>query len=641
MSVSTRLKRMTVAALGVVAVIAGVLLITPHFVSEYEARNAAVRALRDATGVEPRIEGPVRLTLLPRPAVRIENVRLEDGKRPAFTAAALRATVQILPLLSGHVQIASLTFEQPRLSVEVAGDGAFLIGIPLRPRTATEPPMQPEIRFVEGTVHFKDTHTDNVEPLSNVDAALAWSGAGLTASGSFEWRGAPASLSLSIADTTAFGRGDRTGFRVRIETEPLKVGFDGGIAYRNGVQADGVLAAEAKSLRDGLKLLSFAPLTRGGFGPFKLKAQAALTANSLALTGLSIDLDGNRAAGGLTAKYDGGRAVIQATLASEASNFTPYSGGFAVNGDDERDWSREPIDLAALDKLDLDVRFSSGRVVVRKTELTRVAATVSMRNGKFTLTVGDAQFHGGSLRGRAALGKSGDGTPEVKIEANIADFDLAPGLAELAGIQRIEGKGTLVLALDGAGKHVHAITRGLSGGITFAAKDGVLNGINVEQVLRRLERKPLSGAPDFMGGRTSFDRLTAKLRVTEGTAKVEEANVESALVRVKLAGEASVVHRDFDLKGTATLVRAAAPANAAQSFDLPFLVIGPWDRPFLLPDPTALIQRSGAAAPLLDAARKQAAREKAASESDDDAEAAPGAVPATTAPAAAPAAEAR
>jgi AsmA protein len=539
------------------------------------------------------------------------------------------------------VQIASLTFEQPRLSVEVAGDGALLIGIPLRPRTAKEPPPQAEIRFVEGTVQFKNMHTDDVEPLTDVDAALAWSGAGLTASGSFQWRATPASLNLAIADTTAFGRGDRTGFRLRVETDPLKVGFEGGIAYRNGVQADGVLAADAKSLREGLTLLSFAPLTRGGFGPFKLKAQAALTANSLALTGVSIDLDGNRAEGGLTAKYDGGRTVIQATLASDASDFTPYSGGFAVNGDDGRDWSREPIDLAALDRFDLDVRFSSGRVVVRKTELTRVAAALSLRNGRFTLTVGDAQFHGGSLRGRAAFARGSDGTPEVKLEGNIAEFSLAPGLAQLAGIQRIEGKGTLAVTLEGSGNHVQAITRGLSGVIAFAAKDGALNGINVEQVLRRLERKPLSGAPDFTGGRTTFDRLTAKLRVTQGTAKVEEAHVESALVRVRLAGEASVVHRDFDLKGTATLVRAAGPANAAQSFDLPFIVLGAWDRPFLLPDPTALIQRSGAAAPLLDAARKQAAREKAANESDEEAEAGPEPAPAATAPAAAPTIETR
>jgi AsmA protein len=127
-----------------------------------------------------------------------------------------------------------------------------------------------------------------------------------------------------------------------------------------------------------------------------------------------------------------------------------------------------------------------------------------------------------------------------------------------------------------------------------------------------------------LGGRTPFDRLTAKLRIHKGKARIEQAQLESALVRVSVAGEASIAQRDLDLKGTAGLVRPAAAANAAtQPFELPFLVQGSWERPFLLPDPASLIQRSGAAAPLLDAARRQAtARAKAtpASDTSDDAQ---------------------
>jgi AsmA protein len=140
---------------------------------------------------------------------------------------------------------------------------------------------------------------------------------------------------------------------------------------------------------------------------------------------------------------------------------------------------------------------------------------------------------------------------------------------------------------------MHDITRGLAGTVTLAAAGGAITGINVEQVLGRLEKNPLSGSPDFTGGRTVFDRLNAKLRVTDGTARVEEAQVESPQVQVKLTGETSVVYRDFDLRGTATLVRGGVAANSEPPFELPFLVRGPWDRPYLMPDPGALIRRSG------------------------------------------------
>jgi AsmA protein len=615
LSVSSHLKRLTLGALGTVVLVAGVLVVAPYLVSESAARRAAIAELRNATGVEPQIDGNVRLVLLPSPAVRIEQIRLDDGIRPAFTAEALQATVRLLPLLVGGVEVASLTFDRAHLTVDIGANGAVQVGLPLRQRSAKETAEQPEIRFVDGTVHIRSSDAERIEPLTAVDAALAWSGAGLTATGSFRWKDTPATIGLSIADTMALRRGDRSAFRIRMETEPLKLGFEGGIAYRNGMQADGVIGADAKSLRAALPMFSAAPLTRAGLGAFKLKAQASLTSNSLALKGLSIELDGNRVDGGLTMKHAEGRTVVQATLASEVTDLTPYSGGLAVTNDDGQDWNREPIDVSGFDGLDLDVRLSSGKVVVRKTEFTRVAATATLRNGAFTLSVGDAQFHGGTLKGRASLEQQAGAAAAVKIEANVANFDLSNGLTQVVGISRLEGKGTLAANLESSGRHVQEIARGLKGIVTLAAANGAMSGINVEQVLRRLERRPLSGAPDFAGGRTPFDKLNARMRIYEGNARIEEATLESPLIRVRLGGETSIVYRDFDLRGTATLTRSpAAAANAPQTFDLPFVVIGSWDRPFLLPDPTALIQRSGAAAPLIEAARKQAARRNAAPE---------------------------
>ena len=76
---------------------------------------------------------------------------------------------------------------------------------------------------------------------------------------------------------------------------------------------------------------------------------------------------------------------------------------------------------------------------------------------------------------------------------------------------------------------------------------------------------------------------------------------------MKLAstGSASIPARDLDLKGTAALV--VASRAGAPPFELPFIVQGSWDDPIMLPDAEALIRRSGAAAPLLDAVRERSA----------------------------------
>src|SRR5205085_7176264 len=135
-----------------------------------------------------------------------------------------------------------------------------------------------------------------------------------------------------------------------------------------------------------------------------------------------------------------------------------------------------------------------------------------------------------------------------------------------------------------------------------------ITGVNIEQLLRRLERNPLAGGGDFRNGKTPYDALAINLKFTQGTAHVEDLRVEAPAVRLTLAGSASIPSRDLDLRGTASL-QAGTTRNAAQGFELPFLVQGPWSEPLIWPDAQALIRRSGAAAPLLDAVRNRLRRE--------------------------------
>jgi AsmA protein len=185
-----------------------------------------------------------------------------------------------------------------------------------------------------------------------------------------------------------------------------------------------------------------------------------------------------------------------------------------------------------------------------------------------------------------------------------ADVDLDTSLLQLFGLRRMEGKGTIAFSLEGAGDNIDAIMHTLNGTGKLNAANGALTGINVEQLLRRLERRPLSGGGDMRSGRTPFDTLQIALKIANGLATVEDARLDSASVRLALTGTSSISARDLDLHGTATLV-----ATNDAGFELPFVVHGPWDDAIMLPDPQSLIRRSGAAQPLLDAVRDRKARD--------------------------------
>lgn len=599
-------KRIGLGLVAALFLLAGTLFVLPNFVSEQSVRNAVSRSLIAATGIVPRIEGGAQLSVFPRPAIRLESVKLDHGAAPGFSAGSVVATVRLLPLLAGDVQVSSLTFERPHFSIESRESGFVILGLPLRAPSAgnRDDISPPELRIVNGQVELRGINPDRAELFSGVDASIAWIGTGVTAAGQFMWQSQPMEVTLSIADTTQLNKGANSGFRLRVDSEVLRIAFEGNLRVQNGVVAEGSIAADAASLRKALSLIPLAPLTEGGFGPFKLKAQAALTPAALTMNGLSLELDGNRSEGVLTVKREAGRTLLQATLASDSADFTAYTRGIKLNSEDGYNWNRDWIELSQLNAFDLDLRLSSKKVVMGKVTAAPVAASVALKGGQLAISVGEAGIYGGKLRGRAAIGFGPGGDPLMKVEANILDFDLERGIGEIAGIRRLEGKGILDLALEGRGPHAEAIVRNASGSIQLMAAQGSLNGINVEQALRRLERRPLSGAPDLAGGRTAFEKMALKLAVENGKARVEDARIENPLIRVQFGGEASLVHRDLDLRGHATLIRPASAATQP-AFDMPFVVQGSWARPYLLPDAAALIQRSSTATPLAEAARKQ------------------------------------
>ena len=175
------------------------------------------------------------------------------------------------------------------------------------------------------------------------------------------------------------------------------------------------------------------------------------------------------------------------------------------------------------------------------------------------------------------------------------------------GIRRLEGKGNLGLAIDSSGNSVYALTKGLNGTAGLTSRNGAIAGFNVEQLLKRIERRPLSGGGEFRTGKTPHETLSVNLKIVQGVANVEEVRMEGPNVGLALTGSASIPARELDLRGTASLLSVAARGATAPApaFELPFMVQGPWDDPIILPDPQSRIQRSGAAQPILDAVRKR------------------------------------
>ena len=606
MTAATGLKRLAIAVAAVVAAVFLTLMTLSFLIPAASVRDAVAKEIHSVTGLDPVLRGDVAVSLFPSGTVSFRNVLLGDDQtgESALTADELIAHLRYFPLLAGRIEIADVALVRPAITVTFLPNGqSNWSGLMRSLARALEPnPGRTgsfsEIGIHDGTVVIHGQHAgkDFTDRLDGVDFQLAWPSISRSfgANGRFVWHDKPLDASLTLGDFLAALNGERSGVKLRLSGAPVKLAFDGTSSDQPTLKVDGTLSVEAPSLRDALRWTGTSELPFGGFGRFALRAQSSLAGGLISLSGVNVELDGNAAEGVITLSTD--NRNVQGTLAVDALDLTPYVSGIRLLAANERAWDQLPIALDGFADVDLDLRLSAASVKIADAQLGRTAVAANIRHGKLDLTIGESQAFGGLAKGSLGLASTNGGVA-VASHLQFVDVDLENCLGQVFGLRKLAGRGNLALNIEGSGASVLGVTNSLNGTANLTAHNGALTGINVEQLLRRLERRPLSGNGDFRSGRTPFDQLTLSLKIEQGEVSVEDMHLDGPAVRLAVGGQVSVPARDLDLKGVATLVSNAT----ANEFDLPFVVQGQWDDPIMLPDPQSLIRRSGAAAPLLDA----------------------------------------
>ncbi len=618
MSAVTGFKRLGLAICVLILGVFGALGVVSFLIPKDQVREAVKSEIRGATGLDPDLRGGVSVSLFPYGQVELADVTLGDSTgEPPLQASRVVARLSFLPLLLGQIEIADITLADPRIVVTIDSQGrsnwspllsSLTRAFDTKDRRDDDVPSFSEIRINGGTIVVRDDYRQIYEYLSSADLSLAWPAISrsFAVTGTARYRGEMLDIGMTLGNFAAALQGERSALKVRVAGEPLKLAFDGAIATRPTMKIEGATAIDSLSLRQAIAWLGRKPLPGGGFERFSLKAQTNVLGGTIALSQVNLELDGNTAEGVLTFAADG-RQTLQGTLAADTLDLTPYLSTVRLLAAPDREWSRTPIDLDGLTTADLDLRLSAGKITIGTAQLGRTAIATNLRAGKLGITIGEARGFGGVIRGNINLAKAEQGAAFAS-QIHFDNVNLERCIGELFGIKRIDAKGNLTFALEGAGPSVYALTRTLDGEATLTANKGALTGLNVEQLLRRLERRPLSGGSEFRSGRTPFDTLSVQVKIAKGNATIENVDLRGQTIELALEGEASIPARDLDLKGVATLVSANADRKA---FELPFVVQGRWDDPVMLPDAQILIQRSGAAAPLLEALRSRANRDAA------------------------------
>ncbi len=408
-------------AAGVVAVLLAAVFLAPVLIDWDGFKPRIAEAVRDATGKELRIDGPIAVSLFPAIEVSATGIHLRDGVSDTEVVAIGRvaAKVRLWPLLSKRLVIDSFVISEPVLNLQIDADGrpnwAMAPAEAPRPAAATptpdqEPPLRDvllaDLRIEGGRVSYADARSGQTVVAEDITvaASLPEPGRRLSLAGQLRLNDEPTKVSLSGDAPGGVLNGERLGIAASVESRLLSARYEGNLTRRPTMGADGGIEVDIASLAELLAWLGQPlPATQPDPGAILLRATFTAAGETVELQEAVLRSDGFEARA--KASFIGG-AVPRVTvdLDSDPLDLDLY---LPVSQDDisenegppaEPDemtqiedalagLSQAPFDLSGLRALDATVRVRLGGVKARGFEAGPIDLKLDLEGGVATAEI--------------------------------------------------------------------------------------------------------------------------------------------------------------------------------------------------------------------------------------------------------------
>ncbi|GEP61855.1 cell envelope biogenesis protein AsmA [Reyranella soli] len=448
----------------------------PYLVDVDAYKPALVQAVKEATGRELVIEGPMRLRMLPVPRISAQRVRFANAAggegAQMVDVRWIGASPSWWALLRGEVEIGQLTLYQPTIVLETDADGVpnwqFKPGAGAS--QAEGAPAEGfhlaigELKVVQGTLSYTNPQTRQTIKAEQVEAtARVRSLQGpLTISGKATVNGVPLSLDISMSERKADGHdlsfalqvlSGTLDFKGRISELNVKAELKGHLSVTTGVLTDFVAAI----VRAGGQAV---PKFDGSVaGRFVFDGGIELTPTRLAVTDFRMTM-GAETASGTLALEQGAAPSLQGRIAlpkidlekwlallARPQVFLPAQPSAQAPGKDSPAKAPVPGKPASLSPfpvaMDVSLALDVAEVTYRGGMVRDVAVALEIHKGVITVPQLSAVLPG-DMRAQAtasALSVSGP-----RLRETLAWLGIDPSSVPSDKLQRLDLKGKIAVA---------------------------------------------------------------------------------------------------------------------------------------------------------------------------------------------------
>jgi AsmA protein len=576
-------------------------LLTPLSVLRGPIEAAASKALnRDV-----HIRGSLHLALFPEFGVALKDVSVANSAgahdHDMVTVGKIVVGARLMPLLSGRLVATKVVLKQPVIHLELGKDGVANWQFGEHTAGTAENPFADgrlgirRLKIEDGEVTYFDAATGRTETLSAVSLSLEMTGSKaeghkLTLDGTATYRSAPLKLAATLGDLDGFIKGAASDGRMEARSAMVNADFTGHLAAAGTL--DGSVTLSAPSLRR-LAGWSGHPLPPGnGFGAVGVTAAVSAKGGVYALSKADITLDGMKLAGTVAIDSRSDIPSLKGSLTVDRVDARPYLA--PGNSEDVTTVAKAPdrdtpLALGGLKGVDADLNLSVGVLILPDIEIDRAVIAATVSKGALQAHLSSFGAYGGTGKGTVAIDATG-AAPTLRAQIDMTGVKVETFLAEMAGVRRLAGSGTIHLDIASRGQSESDIVRNLSGKGSLTVANGSLAGADLAAVAR-LVQSTLTGR--FLTGavgdnaRTSFGTLSASFTIEGGIVRVGDLRLVNPAVEMTGAGTVNLASRQIDFRFEPRALNGI-PGLDLVDIGIPFYVRGSWDDPSFSPDPAGL-----------------------------------------------------
>ena len=252
------------------------------------------------------------------------------------------------------------------------------------------------------------------------------------------------------------------------------------------------------------------------------------------------------------------------------------------------------IPLDSLRKLNADGAIKIKKLKATGIRSTDVSTQIKAKDGIINIGPSLAKLYSGNYKGNVGIDARGK-EPTFSINEKVSGVQVGPMLKDMQAFDNFSGTGDVSLQLSGRGLDAKQVTETLTGSMTFALKDGAIQGADLMKKVEegRAMYDQVKGKPVRVKAqkdeKTAFKVFSGSAIITNGIAQNNDLILETPSMRATGKGSADLPRETLDYRMNIIQTKNSEKKCA----NIPLLITGPFKNLNYAPDFAEILKCQG------------------------------------------------